>query len=101
MYVKGYSTLQCCEDARIALGGDDIEEMSSFEYLGSYLCNDGDVRKEVGIRIAKAGVVFSKMKNVWNNGKISLKTKLKLFNSIIISILMLRLKKRLKRLKIY
>ena len=79
--------IQCNEDATVVLGGNDIEEVSSFEYLGSYVCNDGDVRKEVGVRIAKAGAMFSKMKKVWNDCKLSLKTKLKLFNSIIISVL--------------
>jgi len=34
--------------------------------------------------------MFSKMENVWNNEKISLETKGKLFNSTIISILMYR-----------
>ena len=42
----------------------------------------------MGIRIGKAGAVFSKMKKVWNNRGMSLKTKLKLFNGTVISILL-------------
>ena len=41
-------------DARVALGGDDIDEVSSF------ICNDVYVREEVRNRVAKAGVVFQK-----------------------------------------
>ena len=67
------------EDISISLEGETIERVDSFEYLGSVVCVDGDVRKEVGIRIGKAGAVFSKMKKVWNNGGMSLKRKLRLF----------------------
>ena len=38
------------------------------------------------VRIGKAGAVFSKMKNVWNNRGLSLKSKLKMFNGTVTSI---------------
>ena len=76
------------EDISIALEGEVIGRVESFEYLGSVVCHDGDVRKEVGIRAGKAGAVFSKMKKVWNSGGISLKTKLKLFNATVMSVLL-------------
>ena len=80
--------VQPTEDIRIVLEGEMVEEVNCFEYLGSTVCNDGDVRKEVGIRIGKAGAVFSRMKRVWTSQGMSLKTKLKLFNAIVISILL-------------
>ena len=80
--------VQPTEDIRIVLEGEVIEEVEWFEYLGSTVCNDGDVRKEVGIRIGKAGAVFSKMRKVWTSRGIALKTKLKLFNAIVLSILL-------------
>ena len=76
------------EDMRVELGGEEIEMVEKFEYLGSVVCNDGDVRKEVAARIGKAGAAFSKMKNVWNSRGISLKTKVKLFNGTVMSILL-------------
>ena len=80
--------VQPSEDVRVELGGEVIEEVDWFEYLGSVVCNDGDVRKEVSIRTGKAGAAFAKMKKVWNSRGMSLKTKLKLFNGTVMSILL-------------
>ena len=80
--------VQSREEVRVELGGEVIDEVDWFEYLGSAVCSDGDVRKEVAIRIGKAGAVFAKMKKVWNNCGMSLRTKMKLFNGIVISILL-------------
>ena len=81
-------TVQNSEDVRVELGEDIIGEVDSFEYLGSVVYKDEDVRKEVGIRIGKAGSIFSKMKKIWNSRGISLNTKIKLFNGMVIPILM-------------
>ena len=81
-------TVQPREDVRIELGENLIDEVNSFEYLDSFVCNDGDVRKEAGIRIGKAGAVFSKMKKVWSSPGISLKTKVRLFNSTVMTIVL-------------
>ena len=80
--------VQPSEDVRVELGGEVIEEVDWFEYLGSVVCNDGDVRKEVSIRTGKTGAAFAKMKKVWNSRGMSLKTKLKLFNGTVMSILL-------------
>ena len=81
-------TVQNSEDVRVELGEDIIGEVDSFEYLGSVVYKDEDVRKEVGIRIGKAGSIFSKMKKIWNSRGISLNTKIKLFNGTVIPIVM-------------
>ena len=76
------------EDISIVLEGEAIGRVESFEYLGSFVCQDGDVRKEAGVRVGKAGAVFSRMKKVWNSGGISLKTKLRLFNATVMTVLL-------------
>ena len=37
-------SVQPREDVRIELGGEVIDEVDWFEYLGSVVCNEGDVR---------------------------------------------------------
>ena len=49
---------------------------------------DGDIRNEVGIRYGKAGAAFRNMVRVWNESGLSLRTKLKIFNSIVLSVLL-------------
>ena len=42
----------------------------------------------MGIRIDKAGAAFINMEKVWNENGMSLRTKLKLLNSIVLSVLL-------------
>ena len=55
---------QLREDVTVELGGEVIDEVDWFEYLSSVIRNNEDIRKEVGIRVGKAGAVFSKMERV-------------------------------------
>ena len=72
----------------ISVDGVNLKEVDRFTYLGCSITNDGDVRGEIGIRIGKAGAAFRDMNKVWSNENISLKTKIKLYDSIITSILL-------------
>jgi hypothetical protein len=72
----------------LMLDEEELESVEWFQYLGSTICADGDIRREMRIRVGKAGASFSKMKKVWTKSGMSLITKLRLFNSIVISILL-------------
>ena len=74
--------------APISVDGVDLKEVEKFTYLGCSIASDGDIRNEINIRIGKAGAAFRNMSKVWNNGTISLKTKIKLYDSIVTSILL-------------
>ena len=76
------------DNCAVTLGNVDIKEVEKFMYLGCELRQDGDIRNEIGIRIGKAGSAFRMMNKVWNENGMSLATKLKLFNSIVISVLL-------------
>ena len=45
----------------ITLNGNDIAKINNFTYLGCYISNDGNITKEVKIRIAKAAAIFKKL----------------------------------------
>ena len=72
----------------IKVDGEEIERVDNFVYLGSCLCEDGNVEKDVKIRIGKGGATFQKMKNVWRAKKLSLKLKLRIYNAIILPTLL-------------
>ena len=76
------------ENGAVEIEGNAMREVEKFVYLGCEIRKDGDIRDEVGIRIGKAGTAFRTMSNVWNEDGISVKTKLKLLNSIVMSVLM-------------
>ena len=65
-----------------------IEEVTSFTYLGSIIDGSGGTISDVKARIGKARVAFQQLKSVWRSGNISTKTKLRIFNSNVKSVLL-------------
>jgi hypothetical protein len=61
----------------VTLGNKKIDQVGSFTSLGSIISKDGEDNEDVKSRIAKAQGVFSQLKKVWKNRKISLQTKIK------------------------
>ena len=72
----------------VVIDNENIKDVEKFVYLGCEVRRDGDIRNEVGIRIGKAGAAFRSMEAVWNESGMSLRTKLKLFNSTVLSVLL-------------
>ena len=48
----------------ITLEGQNIEKVDKFQYLGSYLCESGDVEVDIRARLGKAYSVFQRL---WHN----------------------------------
>ena len=51
-----------CEDEKVTLGNEKIDQVGSFTYLGSIISKDGGSSENVKSRIAKAQGVFSQLK---------------------------------------
>ena len=51
-------------DVGVALEGEEIGKMQSFEDQGSAVCHDSDVSEETILRVGKTGTVFLRMKKV-------------------------------------
>ena len=74
--------------ALIKLDNEDIENVSSFTYLGSVIAVDGGTKMDVLVRIGKARTAFLLLRPVWRSKKISLQTKLRIFNTNFKTVLM-------------
>ena len=79
--------IRSSDNQRVIIDNTELKEVEKFTYLGCEIRQDGNIRNEVGIRVGKAGSAFRTLNKVWNAQNISLSTKLKLFSSIVISIL--------------
>ena len=66
-----------------AIAEGNIEYVERFTYLGSVISRDGDVEADINTRLAAA--VFRLPDNVWRSSTLSLKIKLDLYTSLIIS----------------
>jgi hypothetical protein len=65
-----------------------IEETEKFQYLGSLVKIDGEAEENVKNRISKVNSVFSQLNNIWRAGYLSLKTKIRIFESNVKSVLL-------------
>ena len=72
----------------VTVEGKPLEEVTSFTYLGSIVDTTGGTEADIKARIGKARTAFIQLQKVWKANKLSLKTKLRLFNSNVKSVLL-------------
>ena len=66
----------------------EIETVSTFTYLGSIMDEKGGTGADGLSRLNKSRATFASLKPLWRSNVISVKTKLKLFNSTIKTVLL-------------
>ena len=63
--------------------------VTEFTYLGSCLCNDGEVTREVACRIVKASKVYGSLCHaIFMNRNFSVSTKRKVYKTAVLSVLL-------------
>nr|KAG5706336.1 hypothetical protein BaRGS_026118 [Batillaria attramentaria] len=72
----------------VTVGGEPIREEESFVYLGSVVDGQGGTDRDVTARIGKARAAMVMLKNVWASKVVSIRTKLRIFNSNVKSVLL-------------
>lgn len=75
-------------DTHIEIDHQSLEEVTSFTYLGSIITNGTSTTTEVKSRLARCTSANCRLKPLWANRNITLKTKLKLYNTLIVPILL-------------
>lgn len=56
--------------------------------MGSVLTQDGEAAEDILLKIQNVQVAFNRLNKIWKDRKICIKTKIKLFNSNMKSILL-------------
>ena len=72
----------------VKLGEQDVEDVTEFTYLGAKVTKDGNTEAEIKTRINKARGAFAALKNIWKTKIISKKTKIRIFKSNVLSVLL-------------
>jgi len=67
------------------VNGSKLQSVKSFKYLGSNITEDGTSVREVKMRLAVATQHLSKLKKIWSSKNISMKTRMNLLRSVVIS----------------
>lgn len=66
----------------------DIEDVESFVYLGEYISKTGGTEKDIKAKLGKGRATYSKLDRIWKNSQFTYKTKIKIFKSNVISMLL-------------
>ena len=69
----------------IRANSQKLDTVNSFKYLGALISDEGS-KPEVLSRIAQASAALSRLKIIWNDSNISIKSKIHLMRSLITSI---------------
>jgi hypothetical protein len=75
-------------DQQMEINGEKVENVEEFEYLGSLLTWDNSCSKEIRRRINKTTGAMASMKHMWNTGKLTVESKIKLLTTCVFSVLL-------------
>ncbi len=70
----------------VQVNNQNAEEVESFTYLGSNISNKGNTELDIFSRLGKANSVFRRLHSTWMSKHISLKSKITLYNSLVIPV---------------
>ena len=69
----------------IRIGGQKLETVQSFKYLGSVVTDEGS-KQEIMSKIAQTICALTKLKTIWKDKNIALSSKIRLMRSLVISV---------------
>ena len=73
------------------IGNKGVEQVRQFKYLGSMMSEDGTSSKEIDCRIGIATAALAKLKPLWKDGNLSIKSKIRLMRALVTSCFFVRL----------
>lgn len=76
------------KDIEVTANNNRIEVVNDFVYIGSKITANGDSTIEVQYRITKARANFANLRNIWKSSNIRTQTKIRIFKTNIIEVLL-------------
>ena len=80
--------INAAQNRPVTIQNSQVEEVTNFTYLGSVVSTSGGTEEDIRSRIGKAMYAFVTLRPIRKNSNISLPTKLKLFNSNVLTVLL-------------
>ena len=72
----------------IIINDKEIEDVGEFTYLGVKVCREGGGMKDLRNRLSKARSAYIRLKRIWTLKKIIKRTKIKLYRTLVIPVLL-------------
>ena len=74
------------KELNINLENAKLEQVTDFVYLGGLVTEDGECRKDIQRRTGLASAMVGKLSKIWRSASISIKTKVKVYETIVIPV---------------
>ena len=75
-------------EEKVIVNGEELEDVDSFVYLGAKVSIAGGADDDITSRLCKARAVFGKLTGVWKSSILSRSTKIRIFKSNVIAVLL-------------
>ncbi|KAG1660545.1 Dystrophin [Nymphon striatum] len=75
-------------EVKINVKGTEIKDVKTFKYLGAQINEEGGTSQEITTQIQKANAAFRKLSPIWQSSTYSRTTKLKIFKSNVLPVLL-------------
>ncbi|KAK3084362.1 hypothetical protein FSP39_012217 [Pinctada imbricata] len=72
---------------QVKIEGKKIPDVETFIYLGGVVTSKGGCDEDISNRLCKAKTQFRRLRKIWSSSCFSVQTKIKLFNSLAMSVL--------------
>lgn len=79
--------LNTTNNEEVQVDDRDIDDVESFVYLVAHVSLCGGTEDDIKVRLGKARAAYSKLEKIWKNSHFTIKNKIKIFKSNIISVL--------------
>ena len=73
---------------KVIVNGKELEDVDSFVYLGAKVSTAGGADDDITSRLCKARAVFGKLTGVWKSSILNRSTKIRIFKSNVIAVLL-------------
>jgi len=72
----------------VVVDGQQVQDVDSFHYLGARITKHGGAEDDIKSRLGKARGAFNKLVKIWRGAKLSENTKIRIFKSNVIAVLL-------------
>jgi len=78
------------EELKVRLENDELEQVTKFVYLGGMVTEDGECGRDMQRRTSLASAMVAKLSKIRKSPSISLRTKVKVYEAIVIPVFLYR-----------
>lgn len=81
-------TVNAADKCIVEMDGGKLAVCMQFRYLGSIICDDGDLQHELARRISRAQGAWNTLSHVWKDNRLTVATKVRIYKASVLPVLL-------------